>query len=259
MWRFCPFKLGFLSDPKKLIANPKVFLFVFSLIAILRSAYFVYLMSIMSTLERRYAFPSKMSGFIMIADNISGLFVAPIIGYFGTKLNRPRMIGLSTLLVAVSCFLSGSPYLLYGAGTHLLSGVSLSNLPNKYLKNLANSTKFDICDSSPEICTGEDPHHFQFGAYFLMWIGSFISGLGNTAIWTLALPYLDDNVSKKSSPIYLSKLTVNLDVILILNDFYEGTTAVLKFGGVMVGFFISSFSLRLYENPTSKLNDKFCR
>ncbi|XP_074602800.1 solute carrier organic anion transporter family member 74D-like [Brevipalpus obovatus] len=215
------------------LASPKIFLANFALIATMRSAYFVYLMSVMSTLEKRFAFPSKLSALIMIADNISGMIVSPIIGYVGIKLNRPVLIGFGTVLVGLSSITSGLPYLIYGPGTHLLQGVTLVK---SLTKTYQNSTKFDVCDTELEACSEEGPHNFAFGAYAFLWMGSFINGLGNTAIWTIGVPYMDDNIAKKNSPIYLS------------------ATTVVRYSGVMFGYFIASFSLRFYEDPTVDVN-----
>jgi hypothetical protein len=41
------------------------------LVAIFQGATFTYLIGSLSTLEKRYSFESKISGFILIADNVS--------------------------------------------------------------------------------------------------------------------------------------------------------------------------------------------
>jgi hypothetical protein len=53
------------------LAKPEIFLINFSLVAIFQGATFTYLIGSLSTLEKRYAFESKVSGFILIADNVS--------------------------------------------------------------------------------------------------------------------------------------------------------------------------------------------
>jgi organic anion transporter polypeptide len=178
-------------------ANPKIFLLDFSLIAIIRAAYFTYQISVMSTLEKRYAFPSKVSALILIADNLSGMIVSPIIGYIGTKIHGPRLIGGGMILVSLSCILSGMPYFVYGPGTHLLHQA----LPSR---SLFNKSKIELCDSHLEEC-GNEEKPFEMGAYAFLCIASFINGLGYTAFWTIGIPYIDDNVKKKNSPLYLSK------------------------------------------------------
>lgn len=87
-------------------ASPKVFLINFSLVAIFQGASFTYLIGAMTTLEKRYAFESKISGFILIADNISQMIVNPFIGYLGSKYNRPMIMAIGEIIVALACFMS---------------------------------------------------------------------------------------------------------------------------------------------------------
>jgi hypothetical protein len=53
------------------LAKPEIFIINFSLVAIFQGATFTCLIGSLSTLEKRYAFESKVSGFILIADNVS--------------------------------------------------------------------------------------------------------------------------------------------------------------------------------------------
>ena len=71
-------------------------------------------------------------------------------------------------------------------------------------------------------------------AVVLLFIGSFFRGIGFTCYFVIGLPYLDDNVSKRNSPIYMSIMQA------------------IRLIGPASGFMLSSFCLRLYENPWSK-------
>lgn len=53
----------------------KFFVINFCIMAVLQGALFTYMVGIMSTLEKRFAFETKISGFILIADNISQMFI----------------------------------------------------------------------------------------------------------------------------------------------------------------------------------------
>lgn len=87
-------------------ASPKVFLINFSLVAIFQGASFTYLIGSMTTLEKRYGFESKISGLILIADNISQMIINPFIGYLGSKYNRPMIMAIGEMIVALACFIS---------------------------------------------------------------------------------------------------------------------------------------------------------
>lgn len=191
---------GLHPDWLQQFATPKVFLVNFSIVAIAQSAYFTYLVGSMSTLEKRYAFESKISGFILIADNISQILINPIIGYLGAHCNRPRLIAFGEILVALSCFLTALPYFIYGPGLHLLSDEHLA------ITAYSNITNYEICDGADkETGCAQGSHATVVPAVVILWIASFINGLGYTAFYTIGLPYLDDNVKKKNSPMYLSE------------------------------------------------------
>ena len=184
----------------QVFASPKFFVINFSVVAILQGAYFTYLIGSISTLEKRFAFESKMSGFILIADNLSQMVISPIVGYLGSKYNRSVLIAIGELIVALSCIISSLPYFIYGPGLHLLSNTNV----------VSNFTQYEVCSSnsssstplSPECKT--DDHSTVYLAVALLWFASFANGMGYTAFYTIGLPYIDDNVQKKNSPIYIS-------------------------------------------------------
>ncbi|XP_054158013.1 solute carrier organic anion transporter family member 74D-like [Oppia nitens] len=204
-------------------ASTKWFLIVFSIVAILQGGYFTYLIGCISTLEKRFAFESKISGFILIADNLSQMVVSPIIGYLGGKYNRSRLIAAGNLIVALSCLMNVVPYMMYGPGLHLLSNTnSISNTTQQH----------EVCSDDnldPDCSAGNQ--NTVMSAVIILWLASFANGLGYTAFYTIGLPYIDDNVQKKNSPMYLS------------------TTATLRLCGPTLGFLLSSISLAMYEDP----------
>lgn len=188
-------------------ASPKFFVINFSLVAILQGANFTYLIGAMSTLEKRFAFESKVSGFILIADNLSQMIISPIIGYLGTRYNRPRIIAVGEILVALSCIMCSLPYFIYGPGLSLISNSKI----------FTNVTQYEVCaPPDEEIDCNDGTHSTVVPAVVILWLASFVNGMGYTAFYTIGLPYIDDNVRKKNSPLYLSTLLI--DAVLI--NFY---------------------------------------
>lgn len=57
------------------IASFKVLMGSISLITVTQGMYFSYLISTTTTLEKRFAYDGRLTGFILIADNISQLAV----------------------------------------------------------------------------------------------------------------------------------------------------------------------------------------
>lgn len=163
---------------------------VFSLLGILRAAYFTYTIACLSTIEKRYAFPSKISAIILICDNISGLLLNPvnsivfgfwklyflyfsfkIVGYLGTRVNGPRLIGCGVILIAFSSLLSGMPYFIYGPSKALYETSGPFDTGSLAL----NKTKFEFCDGQYDDCL-DNAHSFNFGAFLILAGASFLNG-----------------------------------------------------------------------------------
>lgn len=66
---------------------------------------------------------------------------SPLVGYLGGHVNKARLMAFGDLLVALSCFLTATPYFIYGPGLHLLQEGPIS----KY-SNLTTRETFEMCD-----------------------------------------------------------------------------------------------------------------
>ena len=220
----------------KNIGKPELFLINFSIVAIFQGATFTYMIGSLSTLEKRFAFESKISGFILIADNVSQIIISPLVGYLGNKYNRPRIMAVGELMAAFSCFVFAAPYFMYGSATNFLqNSQSYSNSSYELCKSVE---QIDDCKSNTE-----------WTAVIILWVASFLNGIykqiyfqnlfiinkgiGYTAFYTIGIPYIDDNTSKKNSPLYLS------------------TSSALRLFGPALGLLLSSYFLKFNENPQS--------
>lgn len=217
-------------------ATAKFFAINFSIVGILQGAMFTYTVGVISTLEKRYAFESSISGFILIADNFSSMIASPIIGYLGSKYNRSAIIAVGEFIVALAGLANYIPYYIYGARSHLANRDSgRSVFANSTVSSSANSaafSNFELCsadNADPECSSGA--HATVILAVVIFWISSFLNGLGYTAFYTIGLPYIDDNIPKKNSAMYISFI------------------ASIRLCGPTLGFLLSSFCLSLYENP----------
>ena len=185
------------------LASPEVFLFNLALTAIIQGGSYKYFVASMSTLERRYAFSSTISGLIMMGDNISELFLCPILGFLAHRFHRPRLIGLAQMTTGFGLYVAALPYFIYGPGVHLLTAD-----PTSLTKYSANKT-VDYCDSSRDLnseCLNDGGSSSMWWPVFFVFLLCFLNGIGSSAYFTIGIPFVDDSVQKKHSPIYLSKL-----------------------------------------------------
>ena len=144
----------------KKIGKLEIFLINFSIVAILQGATFTYLIGSLSTLEKRFVFESKVSGFILVAENISQIIISPLVGYLGNKYNRPRIMAIGEVIAALSCFVFAIPYAMYGTS---------DNLPHNTVKS-----SFDLCKES---AVNEDcKSNTIWTAVVILWLASFLNG-----------------------------------------------------------------------------------
>ncbi|GIY86636.1 uncharacterized protein CDAR_468041 [Caerostris darwini] len=173
--------------------TPKAFLVNHSLLGVLQGAFFTYLVGCLSTLEKRYAYESKVTGIIMIADEISPILFGLLLGYFGGKSHRPRIVAVGMVIGVVSCFIMALPYFIYGP---------IKEFNPETLK-LVNRTKYEFCDDKERDYYCEKSPTFT--AVSILFFGNFLKGFGSLAFYTIGTSYLDDSVKKKNSPVYFGK------------------------------------------------------
>ena len=174
-------------------ATVKVYLFFYSIIGILHGSYFSYLAGTISTLEKRFAFKSKISGVIFFMDEIIPLLLGTIAGYYATKAHQPRLVALGMMFSAMCCFVASLPYFIYGPVQNLLFNDTISDTgPEQCELNL----KRVPCDQGrPQ----------NLNSVICLMFGTFLKGFGSLAYYAIGLSYLDDNSDKQSTPIYLGK------------------------------------------------------
>jgi Na+/melibiose symporter-like transporter len=88
----------------------------YGLISLVFSAAGAYFNGTITTVEKRFKIPSKNMGIISVGNDISAMFLAPFIAYYGGKSNRPRWIGVGMLLIVFYCIMTAMPHFIFGAG-----------------------------------------------------------------------------------------------------------------------------------------------
>ena len=182
-------------------ATTKMFMFIFGMIGILQGAAFAYMLGSITTLEKRYAFSSKITGLILITDNFMAIIFNPIFGYLANHMHRPRLIGYCQIVVVLGCYLAALPYFIYGAGNQF-TGTEQNSLTN----TVESNKSVEFCDSDRRITNECDDYtsNTVVPAVVILCLASCCNGIGFVAFYTIGIPFIDDNVKKKSSPLYIS-------------------------------------------------------
>ncbi|GMT02863.1 hypothetical protein PENTCL1PPCAC_25037 [Pristionchus entomophagus] len=104
-----------------------------------------------------------------------------------------------------------------------LQGVrTASNAPFSYCSALVNGMQTKI--KAQKCVNGEDAH----GPFIVFCLALLLLGIGRTLPWSLGVPLIDDNVSKKSMPTYF------------------GAISFIRILGPISGFLVASFVNKLY-------------
>lgn len=220
-------------------AKAYYFLLFYTLFGIFQGALKAYLNGCISTLEKKFGLTGKTFGVILIADNISALFASLLIGYYATKISRPKIIAFGVWISVLGCFCSVLPYLIYGPGFINQGGPvpgaksdGASHSSRAQLK-FCTTAEQDLIDGASNV-TDETPAPTAIVAVCLLFLANFLNGIGGTAFYISGATYTDDNVKKKNSPVYFS---------LIMS---------LRLVGPMLGYVSASVCLSIYESPFEK-------
>lgn len=201
----------------------KFFVLCHSLLQLAQLLVSGYMKSSISTIERRYGLSSQKSGLLASFNEVGNTLLIVFVSFFGSRVHRPRFIGLGALLACMASLLMALP--------HFLSG------PYEYTDKISSSghNNSGLCQSDGTVTTSstnqscsrqESPA--QRVVYPLLLLGQLLLGIGAVPIQPFGISYIDDYASKKNSPLYLGILLAVTSI------------------GPAFGFITGSFMLRFY-------------
>jgi len=233
------------------LARKQIFLVVFCMTSVLQGMYFTYIVSVLTTIEKLYQLPSRTTGFLISSVEIGQISGSLSLTYLGSRGgHRPRMIAAGILLFAFANLLCSSPHFF------LPSDLERSALTNRQLDgNLSNKeqlikdeflAKDKLCsvDSLDNVLKSDrvldskcndsneqkNKNKITFFATCIFFTAAICVGFGTTAVSTLGISYIDDNVESKESPLYFA------------------ITIGIKIFGPVLGFLLGSLCTNIYIN-----------
>ncbi|XP_063781805.1 solute carrier organic anion transporter family member 3A1 [Pseudophryne corroboree] len=214
--------------------NIKIFLVSECALMLAQGTVGAYLVSVLTTLERRFNLQSADVGVIASSFEIGNLALILFVSYFGARGHRPRLIGCGGIVMALGAFLSALPEFL----THQYeyeSGEIRWGAEGRDFCVVNNTSNEDIPD--PDIiCRNTATTNMM---YLLLIGAQVLLGIGATPVQPLGVSYIDDHVRRKDSSLYIGILFT-----------------MLVFGPAC-GFILGSFCTKIYVDAlladTSKL------
>ncbi|KAM9409011.1 solute carrier organic anion transporter family member 3A1-like isoform 2-T2 [Pholidichthys leucotaenia] len=180
-------------------SNIKIFLVSECALMLAQGTVGAYLVSVLTTLERRFNLQSADVGVIASSFEIGNLALILFVSYFGAKAHRPRLIGCGGIVMALGALLSALPEFLthqyeYDAGDswHAEDGR-------------------DVCSNVSRSENGDSGfkcgNRANTNMMYLLLIGAqVLLGIGATPVQPLGVSYIDDHVHRKDSSLYIGIL-----------------------------------------------------
>ncbi|XP_058836202.1 solute carrier organic anion transporter family member 74D-like [Topomyia yanbarensis] len=206
------------------MASKKLYVLLFGIVGCLFGSTTSYFYGTLTTVEKSIQISSKNAGIIMAGSDLSFVLSSLFLSYYAANRRKPLWIALGITSMGLSCFVNALPHFFYGPNLDdLLQNVSNSTVgESKANDNLCNKNR------PPPDCSTDIGN---LKPQMLLFLGSFLSGVGTSLYFTLGLTYLDDNVRKEKVP-FLSSLSA--------------------FGrrlGPMLGFSLASLCLKYFVFP----------
>ncbi|KAG1677184.1 Solute carrier organic anion transporter family member 2B1 [Nymphon striatum] len=178
-----------------------VFLIVYCLAGMHTMSIWGYNPSILTTLEKRFGFNTQAVTAVFVIAEISTFTSSIILSYYGGNKHQPRMMAIGLMVWGTAMVLVVSPQFIYGSNE--ISG----NTYDKGFNSSSLENSFELsCERVRNETCGNDSSTINTSSVIslcLMSIGIFISNAGLAMISTIGASFVDNNVDKKNTGLYM--------------------------------------------------------
>ncbi|KAF4518204.1 hypothetical protein B566_EDAN005929 [Ephemera danica] len=178
---------------------------------------------VITTIERRFGMRSRETGFVAGGYDIASFLCLVPVSYLGGRpgASKPRWLGWGVLLMGLGSLVFAVPHFVAGP---------LRDAQRDHLAMCTHSANFSSSHEEEMCGTRTVTQPLQGRAVWFFLAAQLLHGAGAAPLFTLGVTYIDENVSKKMSSVYLGV-------------YY--TMAIL---GPAVGFVMGGQLLRLYTD-----------
>lgn len=221
-------------------ANIRVFVFLACMLVTLQQALSTgYVNSVITTIEKRFDIPSRVSGAISSSFEIGNLFTIIFVSYLGSHRHIPVWIGKGTIVMAIGSFVFSLPYFMdqvsspsiYKVNVTRIEDENTCQMPTAAMVPEHASSHFinpPLLPEAEQTCIDGSSSNALY--IFIFMTAQILIGCGGTPIFTLGTTYIDDHVRKESSSMYIGCM--------------YSTVAF----GLVVGYLLGGFLLSRHEN-----------
>ena len=213
---------------------------IYSISGLMTQILSIYIVSQITTIEKQFGFSSSESGFLMSCNDIGFLLTTLMFSYFARKVHIPRTLWACTVLYGISGIICSFSYFIAkdlieeqaeqvtkvtslpvsigntsgisNPQTFIISGTPMCSVTNTTIARVLNDTTPHGLECSNTADTFEvgQPNRFSRLAMGLIAVGMIFQGIAKAPRYPYLTTYVDDNVKKKNTAMYIGNYTLNL-------------------------------------------------
>ncbi|XP_045410189.1 solute carrier organic anion transporter family member 1B3 [Lemur catta] len=185
----------------------KMFLAALSLCNIAKGLGGSLMKSSITQIERRFEISSSLAGLIDGGFEIGNLLVIVFVSYFGSKLHRPKIIGIGCLVMGIGGILIALPHFFMGRYRYSKETYTdpSENSTSSLATCLTNQT-LSFNRTSPEIVGKGCGRETVSYTWIYVFLGNMLRGIGETPTGPLGISYIDDFAKDGYSSVYIGFL-----------------------------------------------------